>query len=308
MAEGLGAAPASRALREVAARLPAEPEGEAGSRVFSDSHAHLSLVETRLGSEPMAALLAAYSSAWAESSGRVETAPIIVDVGIHPGDLAARVGRFGSYPFVRFSAGLWPGRASLERPDLALERLKKDLESARCRALGECGLDYHHMEAPRGEQMRLFEAQIALAVDMGLPLVVHSRDAFEDTLALLSDAPSHIPVIIHCFGYGESEATLFLENGCMLSFAGNITYKKSDELRKALRATPLDRLLMETDSPYMNPMPSRGKPATSLDIARSIDRAAWLKGLSLEALASAAQVNAFRIFSGIPDRNAGESS
>jgi len=297
MPEGFEAARAGRALQNEA-KPPMEPVGEAGLSVFSDSHAHLTLVEARLGSGAMEALLPAYSLAWAESSGHIGAAPILVDVGIRPGDLAARVERFGAYPFVRFSAGLWPGRESLERPGEALERLKNDLESARCRALGECGLDYHHMEATRGEQMRLFEAQVALAVDRGLPLIVHSREAFEDTLALVSDAPSLVPVVIHCFGYGEAEAARFLEKGCALSFAGNITYKKSEGLQNALRATPLERLLMETDSPYMNPMPSRGKAGTSLDIARTIDQAARLKGLSIEALASAAQANAFRIFSG----------
>jgi TatD DNase family protein len=272
--------------------------GIASQRVFADSHAHLSLVEARLGGEIVSALLSAYSSAWAASAGNVGAAPFMVDVGIRPGDLASRVDRFGSYPFVRFSAGLWPGKESLEKPRETLEALGKDVGSARCCALGECGLDYHHMEAPRSEQIGLFEAQVALAVDRGLPLIVHSREAFEDTLAVVSDAASRVPVIIHCFGYGEAQAASFLEKGCMLSFAGNITYKKSEELQRALQATPTDRLLMETDSPYMNPMPYRGKPGTSLDIARTIEYAARLKGMTVENLASAAQANAFRIFSG----------
>ncbi|MHB0898449.1 MAG: hypothetical protein ACYC1A_12950 [Spirochaetales bacterium] len=112
MPEGFEAA---RALQNEA-KPPMEPVGEAGLSVFSDSHAHLTLVEARLGSGAMEALLSAYSMAWAESSGHIGAAPILVDVGIRPGDLAARVERFGAYPFVRFSAGLWPGRESLERP------------------------------------------------------------------------------------------------------------------------------------------------------------------------------------------------
>jgi len=274
----------------------------------TDSHAHLSLVEARLGGGAIAALLSAYSSAWEASSGNAGAAPFIVDVGIRPGDLASRVERFGAYPFVRFSAGLWPGRESLEKPDEALKALKKDIGSARCRALGECGLDYHHMEAPRSEQIELFEAQVALAVDKGLPLIVHSREAFEDTLAVISSAAPLVPVVIHCFGYGEAQAASFLEKGCMLSFAGNITYKKSDELQWALKATPADRLLMETDSPYMNPMPYRGKPGTSLDIGRTIEHAARIKGVTVEDLAFAAQANAFRIFSGTPAHIAAEPS
>lgn len=284
-----------------------------GSVAFTDSHAHLSLVESRLGKEVVDALLSTFSSAWTSVGGVIDAdsdalsrAPFIMDIGIRPGDLSPRIDRFGAYPFVRFSAGLWPGGESLDKPREALKSLEKDLGSPRCVALGECGLDYHHMEAPRSEQIALFEAQAAIAVERALPLIVHSREAFEDTLAVVSNVSSRIPVIIHCFSYGASSAKRFIEAGCFLSFAGNITYKNSEELRRALQATPADRLLMETDSPYMNPMPSRGKPSTSLDIGRTIARAALLKEMSDEALAASAQANAFRIFSGGGDRSAGE--
>ncbi|HWR11456.1 MAG TPA: TatD family hydrolase [Rectinemataceae bacterium] len=280
--------------------LSAAPGAAAGPSVYTDSHAHLSLVESRLGGACVEAMLSAYAGAWEQEirSGLEASAPFILDIGVNPGDLELRLQRFGRYPFVRFTAGLWPGRESLDRPNEALAELKKDLASPRCGALGECGLDYHHMEAPRSEQMRLFASQAAMAEELGLPLVVHSRDAFEDTLAVVSGVASSIPVIIHCFGYGAREAEKFLETGCLLSFAGNLTYKKSDGLRSALAITPPDRLLIETDSPYMNPMPRRGKDATSLDIARTIELAARLKNVSVAELSAAAQANAFRIFSG----------
>lgn len=278
--------------------------------LYSDSHAHLGLVESRLGAEAAEALLAAYSGAWESEiqNGREASAPFIVDIGVNPGDLAPRLERLGKYHFVQFSAGLWPGRESLERPDEALAALREDLRSPRCRALGECGLDYHHMDAPREDQIRLFEAQASMAAELGLPLIVHSRDAFEDTLAVVSGAASSVPVIIHCFGYGAREAEEFLEAGCLLSFAGNLTYKKSDGLRSALVLTPLNKLLMETDSPYMNPMPHRGKDATPLDIVRTIELAARLKEISVEELSAAAQANAFRIFSGRWRRSEAEPS
>lgn len=276
--------------------------------VFTDSHAHLTLVAERLGLPVAKAMLARYAEAGeaggqgSASVGRqadgAASSPFIVDIGVNPGDLAPRLAGFGAYPFVRFAAGLWPGRESLEDPEAALTALAADLASPRCSALGECGLDYHHMEAPARDQIALFEAQTAMAVAAGLPLLVHSRDAFSDTLAVAGGAAGKIPVIIHCFGYGAREAEAFLERGCHLSFAGNLTYKKSEGLREALAAAPLDRILFETDSPYMNPMPRRGEPSTSLDLGRTMAAAAEIRGVAPEELSAAAQANALRIFSG----------
>ncbi len=263
------------------------------SGVFTDTHAHLALVEERLGRPAVDAVLGRYAAA-----GIATAAPFIVDIGVNPGDLARRLAGFGGHPFVRFAAGLWPGRESLANPEAALAALAADLASPRCAALGECGLDYHHMEAPERAQIALFEAQAAMAAQAGLPLLVHSREAFADTLAVAGGAAGQIPVVIHCFGYGAREAEAFLERGCHLSFAGNLTYRKSEGLREALAAAPLDRILFETDSPYMNPMPRRGEPSTSLDLGRTMAAAAEIRGLPLEELAAAAQSNALRIFSG----------
>lgn len=279
----------------------AEQGDKAAPDVFTDTHAHLALVAERLGSPAVDAMLGRYAEAWlgaASASEAGAAAPFIVDIGVNPGDLARRLAAFGGHSFVRFAAGLWPGRESLEDPKAALAALAADLASPRCSALGECGLDYHHMEAPERAQIELFEAQAAMATQAGLPLLVHSRKAFADTLAVAGGAAGKIPVVIHCFGYGAREAEAFLERGCHLSFAGNLTYGKSEGLREALAAAPLDRILFETDSPYMNPMPRRGEPSTSLDLGRTMAAAAEIKGLPLEELAAAAQSNALRIFSG----------
>jgi TatD DNase family protein len=279
-----------------------DPEVKAGAALFTDTHAHLSLVEERLGREAVGGLLAAYGLVSA-SHGPADDAmlrPFIVDIGTRPGDLGPRLERFDEYPFLRFTAGLWPGIESLEAPEAALTALAGDLDRPRCCALGECGLDYHHMEAPAGAQIALFEAQADLAAERELPLIVHSRDAFADTLAVVAKAARRIPVIIHCFGYGAAEAAEFLDSGCTLSFAGNLSYRSSEGLRAALALVPLDRLLFETDSPYMNPLPRRGKPSTSLDIGRTLELAAALRMLPLEDLATAAQANALRIF---PERS-----
>ena len=152
------------------------------------------------------------------------------------------------------------------------------------------------MESEPSVPRALFEAQAVMAVESGLPLLVHSRDAFLDTLAVVAEVAGAVPVIIHCFGYGPAEAERFLAAGCMLSFAGNSTYKSASPLREALTMTPADRILFETDSPYMNPLPGRGKPSTPLDIARTIEAAAVFTGRETALLAQAAGENALRIF------------
>jgi TatD DNase family protein len=145
----------------------------------------------------------------------------------------------------------------------------------------------------------LFRAQAVLAKTLRLPLIVHSREAFGDTLGLVKDFAGSIDIVIHCFGYGAREARAFLDLGCSLSFAGNISYKKSDDLREALARTPLDMLLLETDSPYMNPMPMRGKPSTPMDLGRTIALASELIRIDVEELALLVHRNALRIFGGI---------
>lgn len=274
------------------------PEAAADAALFTDTHAHLSLVEERLGREAVSELLVAYGLAYASqrTADDVSLAPFIVDIGTRPGDLGPRLERFGEFPFIHFAAGLWPGLESFKAPDAALAALARDLDVSRCSALGECGLDYHHMEASASAQIALFEAQAEMAVQRGLPLIVHSRDAFDDTLAVVAKAAERIPVIIHCFGYEAAEAVKFLDCGCALSFAGNLSYRNSEALRAALALVPLDRLLFETDAPYMNPLPRRGKPSTSLDIGRTMELAASLRMVPRETLAAAVQANAFRIF------------
>lgn len=272
------------------------PETDA---VFTDTHAHLGHVRERAGPEGLEAVFRAFRRAPAHGPGSPEAecgAPFIVDIGTEPGDLAWRVRDFGGEDFVRFTVGLWPGKRSLEDPGQALRLLVKDLDTGLCCALGECGLDYHHMEASRVAQIGLFEAQARLAADRGLPLVVHSRDAFDDTLKVVDGIADRIPVIIHCFGYGPEEAGRFLAAGCHVSFAGNITYRKAEALAEALRTVPAERILLETDSPYMNPAPRRGNPATPLDISRTLEFAAAARAVPATVLAAQYMKNAVRIF------------
>lgn len=126
-------------------------------------------------------------------------------------------------------------------------------------AVGECGLDYHYDRSPRPAQREVFAAQVAIAAARGLPLVVHSREAWDDTLDILAAGPRPEVVILHCFTGGPDEARRCLELGAYLSFSGIVTFPGAPEVRQAAALCPADRLLVETDTPYLAPVPHRGQ-------------------------------------------------
>jgi TatD DNase family protein len=167
-------------------------------------------------------------------------------------------------------------------------------------AVGECGLDYHYDHSPRPAQRAAFAAQIRLAHERGLPLVVHTREAWPDTFAIL-DAEALPPrTIFHCFSGGPDEARRCLDRGAMLSFSGIVTFKNATDVRDAARICPDDRLLVETDSPYLAPVPHRGRrnePAHVADVGSAI---ASLRGATVEAVARLTRGNA-RVAFALPD-------
>jgi len=262
------------------------PDSARALRAYPDSHAHLCYVAERSGAGFLPALNERYAGSGA----------LIVDPGVDAGDYSARKALLGGYPFVRLAAGIWPDPSALPDLDAAMAALEVDLRDDACAAVGECGLDYHWMKSTTALQERLFRGQAELALRSGKPLIVHSREAFPDTLRICADYAENIPVIIHCFGYDEDAALAFLSRGCYLSFAGNISYKKADGLRAALARTPQERLLLETDAPYMNPMPRRGKDSSPFDIERSYALAATIKKVGQDELADAVQTLMYALF------------
>jgi TatD DNase family protein len=158
-------------------------------------------------------------------------------------------------------------------------------------AVGECGLDHHQEQPDKAGERELFEAHIALAARFDLPLIVHSRNAPRETMAILRDHPG-IRGIIHCYSYGVEEARVFLDLGYHISFAGNLTYKKSDNLRETLCFVPDDRLLLETDSPFLAPQSRRGQTCRVEFIAETYALAAELRGIDLETLKELIATNA----------------
>ena len=162
-------------------------------------------------------------------------------------------------------------------------------------AVGECGLDYYYDHSPRETQQLAFAEQIALANERDLPLVIHTRDAWDDTFAVLADVGVPERTIFHCFTGGPDEARRALELGALLSFSGIVTFTGAPEVQAAATLCPLDRMLVETDSPYLAPVPHRGRtnrPAWVPHVGRHI---ADLRDITVAEVAAATTANAVRV-------------
>jgi TatD DNase family protein len=163
-------------------------------------------------------------------------------------------------------------------------------------AIGECGLDYQYDHSPRETQREVFAAQIALAVDRGLPVVVHSREAWADTFDILGSEAGATPVVMHCFTGGPDEAQRCLDLGAYLSFSGIVTVPSAPEVRQAATLCPADRLLVETDSPFLAPIPHRGRPNEPAHVGLVGTAIADLRGLDVAEFASITSANALAAF------------
>jgi TatD DNase family protein len=179
--------------------------------------------------------------------------------------------------------------------DSDIDAIERAAADPRARAIGETGLDYFRDHSPREDQRRAFEAQIDLAVRAGLPLVIHTREAEDDTFSLLRERATELTVILHCFS-APSRVEECVERGYMCSFAGNVTYPKAVELQAAARDLPEELLLVETDSPYLAPQPVRGKPNEPANVVETARLVAELRGISYEQLDAAVERNAARMF------------
>lgn len=169
-------------------------------------------------------------------------------------------------------------------------------------AVGECGLDYFYDHADRSHQQAVFAAQIELAVGKALPLVVHTRDAWEDTFAILDEHPRPPHTIMHCFTGGPEEARRCLDRGFVLSFSGIVTFPKAPEIAAAAELCPIDSLMVETDAPYLAPVPMRGKSNIPAWVTHTGAFIAQRRGMDVAAFAEATWENAARIY-GLDDRN-----
>jgi TatD DNase family protein len=163
-------------------------------------------------------------------------------------------------------------------------------------AVGECGLDYHYNHSPVAEQRAVFIAQIALAKAHDLALVIHTREAWEETFEILDAEGTPDRTVFHCFTGGPAEARRALERGIRLSFSGIVSYKSAGELRQAASVCPLDQLLVETDSPYLTPVPHRGQPNRPAWVTLVGEAVAAAKGVPAEAVAEASWLGAIELY------------
>jgi TatD DNase family protein len=163
-------------------------------------------------------------------------------------------------------------------------------------AIGECGLDYFYDHSPRAEQRQAFAEQIALAKRLGLALVIHTRDAWADTLDILRSEGAPEATVVHCFTGGPLEARACLDLGAWLSFSGIVTFKNAGEVREAAQICPADRLLVETDAPFLAPVPHRGQPNRPAWVAVVGRALAELRGVAPAELAESTRANTERAF------------
>jgi TatD DNase family protein len=201
---------------------------------------------------------------------------------------------------VRFSIGVHPHAAGKFAADPGAVATRVDeliASQPLARGVGEIGLDYHYDFSPRDVQQAVFRAQIAVARKRRLPIVIHTREAADDTFAILDEeSASDVPVVFHCFTGDREMARRALDAGYDISLAGIVTFPRALELQEVARLVPLDRLLIETDSPFLAPVPHRGKRNEPAYVARVAEVIAELKGATPEAVSESTSVNFVRIF------------
>lgn len=245
-----------------------------------DSHTHLDLCEP-----PNSELVAA-----AEAAGVTR----MLTVGIEPASCRAALEAAEDFPQVYAAIGRHPNAAK-GFDDADLSELRAMAAHERCVAIGETGLDFYREGAPRADQERAFAAQIELARETGKPLVIHSRAAEADTLAQLAAEAEGVSVVMHCFSMPDRLEEC-LRRGYAISFAGNVTYKSASQLAAAARRAPEERLLVETDAPYLSPQPLRKERNQPAFVVHTAAFLAELRGVSIEQLGATVQRNAAHVF------------
>jgi TatD DNase family protein len=202
-----------------------------------------------------------------------------------------------AYDQVFCTVGIHPHEAGVE-PEVSTEQLVHLARHPKVVGFGESGLDYHYDHSPREAQRRSFRVHAAAARQAGLPLIIHSRAADDDTLSILAEetVKGPFPGLIHCFSTSHALAAGAVDLGFYISFSGILTFKNADDIRATAQALPLDRLLVETDAPYLAPVPNRGKRNEPAFVAHTAAHLAELRGITPEALAQATTDNFFRLF------------
>jgi TatD DNase family protein len=254
---------------------------------FLDSHAHLD--DSKFDADREAAI------ARARAAGLKYV--VTVGCGSGPDDLGVGIPIAAAHEWIYTTAGIHPHEAA-RAEERHFEALQKAAVQPKVLAIGEIGLDYFYDHSPREIQKRVLIRQLEIARAARRPVVIHCRDAWPDLSEIFRQhwRSSGLGGILHCFTGSGDDARRFLDSGFLVSFAGNITFKKAEDLRKAALSVPLDRLLTETDSPYLAPVPHRGQrnePAFVVEVTRAL---AALRQLSAEEIGRQALENFEKFF------------
>lgn len=203
------------------------------------------------------------------------------------------------FPEMHCTVGTHPHHAA-DPAEISIprEKIVSFAKHPKIAGIGETGLDYYYNHAPAAEQKKCFATHIEAAVETDLPLVIHTRDADEDTIRIMREAgQGKARGVMHCFSGGRSLAEESLALGFYISFSGIITFKKSEELREVVKHVPMERILVETDSPYLAPVPHRGKRNEPAFVVHTAQMVAQLKEKSMEEVSRATTANFFSLFS-----------
>ncbi len=251
---------------------------------MTDSHCHL---DSKQFDEDREAVIERALAAGVETM-------VAIGTGDGPPDLEAGVRLADRYPCFYATVGVHPHDAAKANP-ATFARLAELTKHPKVIGLGEIGLDYHYDFSPRDLQRDVFIEQMRIAREAGKPIVIHTREAWDDTIAMLREHWNGPGGIMHCFSEGPERARQALDLGFYLSFGGIVTFPKAREVQEAARMAPADRILLETDAPYLAPVPRRGKrnePAFIVETARKL---AELRGETIESIDAATTANFRRL-------------
>ena len=255
-------------------------------RAFYAGVTRVVCVGTNVDQSHRAVALARTLGSKAATGGSADMPELLATVGLHPHEASDGT----------------DGLEALLRQILAADEVRDEVGEHVQRpggvvvAVGECGLDYHYDHSPRSDQRLAFAAQIRLAHEHGLALVIHTRDAWDDTISILLDEGIPGRTVFHCFTGGPEEAGRCLELGAYLSFSGIVTFKTADDIRAALASCPRDRMMVETDSPFLTPVPHRGRANEPMYVPLVGAKVAEVLGFSLDEVAAVTSANAATAF------------
>lgn len=249
---------------------------------LTDSHCHLDYPDTNIDEAVQEAEQAGVTRLLTVSVKLSDPSPVFLSE---------------KYPNVFASVGVHPEYAAEEEEGTTVEALCRASQHPKVIGFGETGLDYHYNSDTKEAQKRLFRIHLKAAKKTGLPVIIHTRDAEEDTLEILkSEASPSLKGVLHCFSSRAFLATEALKLGFYVSASGIITFGKAEELRQTFKEIPLERLLVETDSPYLSPVPFRGKTNRPSHVVKTAEKLAEIKGISVEELSEITTRNFLTLF------------